>query len=77
MYMAVCGGCGRSVDSNFRFCPWCGVSRTSSKNEKEAEEELNIDIENKRLEKFDEMESRLEQLEEELEVLVLSAEMAK
>jgi len=78
MYVSVCSGCGRSVDSTFRFCPWCGEKRTFAEgNENLEKESRSMKIENDRLDKIDEMDSKLEKLEEELEVLVLSAEMHK
>lgn len=78
MYVLVCQGCGRSVDSIFRFCPWCGEKRSFGEGNEEFEKESrSMKIENDRLDKIDEMDSKLEKLEEELEVLVLSAEMHK
>lgn len=26
----ICEDCGRTIDSSFLYCPWCGASRDSS-----------------------------------------------
>lgn len=77
--MCVCKGCGRSIQSEFLYCPWCGFSRVSR-------EEETLDVlfnKYKQLQKISrrkqlqDMEMELESLEEELSVLVLSSEMSK
>ena len=27
----ICHGCGRTVDSSFLYCPWCGFSRLNNR----------------------------------------------
>jgi hypothetical protein len=76
----VCGGCGKVINSNFYYCPWCGYSRL--KNDTQASIELeykrykSLKNENQR-QAIAKMEQQLDELERELSVLVLSTEMAK
>lgn len=28
--VTVCHGCGRTIDSEFLYCPWCSLSRVTS-----------------------------------------------
>ena len=28
--VTVCRGCGRTIDNDFIYCPWCGYSRVAS-----------------------------------------------
>ncbi len=78
--MTICSGCGKLIESTFYYCPWCGFSRVEQ--EKNDSEELRYaqfkqkqaENRNSRIEK---MEEELDQLEKELSVLVLSAQMAK
>ena len=76
---AVCTGCGRTIQSDFLYCPWCGYSRVSC-------EEESLDVlfnrfkenrKDKRRKQLDELEKQLDDLKQELDVLVLSAEMHK
>lgn len=77
--ICVCGGCGRTVEKNYVFCPWCGHSRISDEDGKEASEsvqEMNVEEQiEKRVARLDEMEKKLNDLEEELNILILSTEM--
>ena len=77
--ICVCGGCGRTVEKNYVFCPWCGHSRISDEDGKEASEsvqEMNVEDQiEKRVARLDEMEKKLNDLEEELNILILSTEM--
>ena len=41
--MAVCKGCGRTIDGKFSYCPWCGRSKV-------AVEEESLDVLFKRFE---------------------------
>ncbi|MCQ2576305.1 MAG: zinc ribbon domain-containing protein [Treponema sp.] len=78
-FIAVCSGCGRTIDGKFVYCPWCGISRVS-KREEPLDLLFNHYEENKKMERRKQlanMERQLEKLEEELSVLVLSAEMHK
>lgn len=78
--MCICSGCGQLIESKFYFCPWCGISRTSRKTDEEFDLlyqkllEVQRDTQKNRLEK---MEAQLDELEKDLSILVLSAEMAK
>ncbi|MBP5602489.1 MAG: hypothetical protein J6X78_07150 [Treponema sp.] len=77
--ICVCKGCGRTLDKKFLYCPWCGYSRVSHDEESldvlfNQFEENRKDVRRKQLH---EMERQLEDLEQELSVLVLSAEMHK
>lgn len=77
--MCVCKGCGRSMQSDYLYCPWCGFSRVSRQ-----EETLDV-LFNKyeqfqkvsRRKQLQDMKMELQSLEEELAVLALSSEMAK
>ncbi|MCQ2611739.1 MAG: heat shock factor-binding 1 family protein [Treponema sp.] len=78
----VCGGCGRTIEKQFVYCPWCGGPKMSTgpKTEFDMEvifnrlEELQTDDRNARIAQ---MGSRLDELEKELDSLVLCAEMHK
>ncbi|MBR7064630.1 MAG: hypothetical protein IKI31_05760 [Treponema sp.] len=78
--VTVCRGCGRTIDNEFVYCPWCGYSRLASDDESSLEavfnqlETIQIDSRNK---KIDNMERQLIELETELNTLVLSMEMHK
>ena len=77
--ISVCKGCGRTLNKDFLYCPWCGYSRVSHDEESldvlfNQFEENRKDVRRKQLH---EMERQLEDLEQELSVLVLSAEMHK
>ena len=77
--MVVCKGCGRTIQKDFCFCPWCGESRASDKKES-LELLFNKFTEEKRSarrEQLFKMDSELDALERELSVLVLSTEMHK
>ncbi len=76
---AVCKGCGRTMDKEFIYCPWCGVSRVSSENDsldvlftKYEQEQKEV-----RRQKLYDMEQQLDELERELSMLVLSTQMHK
>ena len=77
--ICVCKGCGRTLEKKFVYCPWCGCSRVTD-NEESLDVLLNHYEENRREQRrrqLYEMERELDDLEEELSVLVLSAEMHK
>ena len=31
--VSVCKGCGRTIESKFVYCPWCGQSKVSYENQ--------------------------------------------
>lgn len=74
----ICKGCGKLIDSVYLYCPWCGHSRVSKTSKVSANlryfEYLRQQEENRK-KQLCEMESQLNDLEKELSVLVLSAEM--
>ena len=78
--VTVCRGCGRTIDNNFIYCPWCGYSRVASDDSASLEavfnqlEQLQNDSRNRQI---SEMEKQLDDLVHELDTIVLSAEMHK
>ena len=79
--MIICKDCGRTVNENYIFCPWCGKSK-ADRIANMSEKELLIEtIKKKRYEeqtiKIMELNKKLEDLERDLSILVLSAEMHK
>lgn len=79
--MIICKDCGRTVNENYIFCPWCGKSK-ADRIANMSEKELLIEtIKKKRYEeqtiKIMELNKKLEALERDLSILVLSAEMHK
>lgn len=78
--MSICECCGRTTDKSFPFCPWCGKSKVSQANEKSRETIIQNNLDKKHSEQFEHMEEigrQIDELERELSILVLSAEMAK
>lgn len=78
--ICVCHGCGRTIDNEFIFCPWCGTKK-SKIDEKEYLKAVFKNLEEKQAEnrrlKLQKMEEQLSELENEFSMLALSAEMAK
>ena len=77
---SICNECGRTIESEFVYCPWCGEEQfpTGSREYiQAAREEDNIRRSRMREEQIISVEKRLEKLEKELNVLVLCAELAK
>ena len=78
--VTVCRGCGRTIDNDFIYCPWCGYSRVASDDSASLEavfnqlEQLQNDSRNRQI---SEMEKQLDDLVHELDTIVLSAEMHK
>ncbi|MBS7261432.1 MAG: hypothetical protein KIG91_07235 [Treponema sp.] len=78
--MSICGCCGRTTDKVFPFCPWCGNSKVASDSKNDREVLAQNLADKKHAEQFEHMEEigrQIDELERELSVLVLSAEMAK
>lgn len=77
--MIICKCCGRTLDTGFMFCPWCGESKLNNDEKSldgmllKLETRQKIDRENR----LEEMKSRLEDLEKELSILALSYEMSR
>lgn len=80
MKTIICNECGRTLEQNFVYCPWCGQSR-SAVDHKASLDSVFLRLEAKQNEerqrRLEEMNRRLAELEKELDVLVLSNEMAK
>ena len=78
--ICVCGGCGRTIETEFIYCPWCGQSKIQN-NDKAALESVFKSLELKqaeeRIRRLAELEKELDELEQDLSILALSAEMAK
>ena len=78
--ITVCRGCGRTIDNDFIYCPWCGYSRVASDDSASLEavfnqlEQLQNDSRNRQI---SEMEKQLDDLVHELDTIVLSAELHK
>ena len=80
MMTNVCSGCGREIEKNFVYCPWCGIQLIK----KESREYQNLFFEQVEQERRTEQEQKLQsvgkqldELEKELDVLVLCAELAR
>ena len=80
MMTNVCSGCGREIEKNFVYCPWCGIQLIR----KESREYQNLffdQLERKRRteqeQKLQNVGKQLDELEKELDVLVLCAELAR
>ena len=77
-YDAICCGCGKTIEGEFLFCPWCGVSQDGKDNERSIDvvfarlEELQRREKEKRLEKI---RSQIDTLDKELSSIVMSVEM--
>ena len=78
--VTVCRGCGRTIDNDFIYCPWCGYSRVASDDSASLEavfnqlDQLQNDSRNRQI---SEMEKQLDDLVHELDTIVLSAELHK
>jgi len=78
--MCICGGCGKLIENKFYYCPWCGYSRVEQEKEDSMElrfKKLQARQLEERQNRIEELEAQLDNLEQELSVLVLSAQMAK
>ncbi len=75
----VCNGCGRNLDSEFVYCPWCGEKRNFHGQEffDLMYERYSESYKEKRKNQFRAIEKQLNELEQELNVLVVSAELHK
>lgn len=77
---SICGNCGRAIQKDFVYCPWCGenqLSQRARENTKISEEQAVERRREIREQQFQAIEKKLEMLEQELNVLVLCAEMAR
>ncbi len=78
--VCVCRTCGRTIETNFLYCPWCGQSRIEESASKNLDEmfsrleQVRLQHKVKHIEKLD---AELAALEKDLDTLVLSVEMHK
>lgn len=80
MKTVVCGGCGRTIDKEFAFCPWCGETHASIEKTDYMDvifQRYTAQRNEYKQQKISSMSKKITDLEKELEVLVLSAEMHK
>ncbi|MBE6345512.1 MAG: hypothetical protein J6B32_01340 [Spirochaetaceae bacterium] len=79
--VCICKSCGRTIDMDFLYCPWCGESRIE-----QAVKEANLDSIFTRLEQLQvqdkvkhiqKLDAELAELERDLETIALSVEMHK
>ena len=78
--MCICQGCGKIIQKEFFYCPWCGYSKINKENNESQRLHLEMNEEKMRqnkLNQIEKLEEELDNLERELSVLVLSAEMHK
>lgn len=74
---SICNGCGRDIEKDFAYCPWCG-EKSINQSQKyfdmiyERYSKMNREYRNQQ---FRAVEKQLNELEQELDVLVLSAEL--
>ncbi|MCR5289474.1 MAG: zinc ribbon domain-containing protein [Treponema sp.] len=74
----VCHCCGRTIESDFLYCPWCGQARMQKKDSLDGVfEQLEVIQATDRNNRLSHMQDQLDQLEKELNTLVLSTEMHK
>ena len=79
--VCVCKECGRTIEKEFIYCPWCGMSRIGVTDNQEVLDSVFLKLEEKqaddRQKRLRKLETQLDELERDLDVLVLSAEMHK
>ena len=77
--VCVCGCCGRTIDKEFLYCPWCGQEKMNDK--KDSFEAIFKNLEEKQAEdrarRVVALEQKLDALDRDLSILALSVEMAK
>lgn len=80
MKTTVCGGCGRTIDKEFAFCPWCGENHAKIEKTDYMDvifQRYTMQRNEYKRQKISSMSKKITDLEKELDVLVLSAEMHK
>ncbi|MCH5288795.1 MAG: hypothetical protein J1E32_02645 [Treponema sp.] len=76
--VCVCKECGRTIEEQFIYCPWCGVSRIGINSEAVLDsvfQQLEKKQSDDRARRLRKLETKLQELEKDLDILVLSAEM--
>lgn len=74
----VCKCCGRTINSEFIYCPWCGESRLDPEDRESMDAVFDrlVEIQKQtRYERIAEMKNQLEELDKELSNIALSVEM--
>ena len=74
--VSVCSECGREIREKFRFCPWCGKACNKEMEISNFAEHIETVKSNQRKMQIERAQERLEELKEELNVLVLQAQLA-
>ncbi len=78
--VCVCGGCGRTIETEFVYCPWCGNARMQKDNQESLDavfQELEQKQAENRAKRLAKLEEELNALEQDLSVIALSVEMSK
>ncbi len=79
--VCVCNACGRTIEKNFIYCPWCGISCASSTNTEKILDPVFDrleEIQNKnRLLRIAQIGTSIEELEKSLDYMVLQSELAR
>ncbi len=76
--VCVCKCCGRTINEEFIYCPWCGESRLkmTERDSMEAVFDVLVESQNRERERHvSYLKDRLDELDKELSSLVLSVEM--
>ncbi len=74
---SVCCECGRETLKSFRFCPWCGEATNKDREIENFARHVQSIKEEEIRKKINLTTRRLECLEEELNVMVLEAQLAR
>lgn len=80
MKTAVCNGCGRTFENEYAFCPWCGQEHKNMDHRDYMDvifQRYATQRNELRREKINSVSRKISELEKDLNVLVLSAEMHK
>lgn len=79
--VSVCRNCGKTIESKFLYCPWCGISMAAEEREDDIIENvfsmLSDAQQEVRRRHIMDMERQLDELENELSTLALSAEKGR
>ena len=72
--VVVCNGCGRTLETSFLYCPWCGLERVGYGEDEMLDDtfsKLEVVAERGNEKKVQVLKERLDSLQNELEQLVL------
>lgn len=76
--VSVCAGCGRTINKEYLYCPWCGLEKEDGHVPKSLDpvfEKLEALQYRDRIKYIDKLEAELAELERELDNLTLSTEL--